>query len=157
MSAHLVRSVFRVRSYETDPYAHLNNGVYLSWLEQGRLDWLQSLGFSYSSFAERREWLVVGRSEVDFRSALHIDDRVALTSWVEGIGRTSMRFRQTMRRLPPGAVEASDVPEVVDAEPDGELACAGLTIMVFAADGQSVPVPADVRELVEPRLGPTTD
>ena len=50
---HLVRSAFRVRSYEADSYAHLNNGVYLSWLEQGRLDWLLSLGFSYDGFAER--------------------------------------------------------------------------------------------------------
>jgi len=149
---HIVLSAFRVRSYETDPYAHLNNGVYLSWFEQGRLDWLQSLGFSYAAFAERRQWLVVARTEVDFRAPLRIDDRVALTTRVEEVGRSSLRFRQVMRRLPPTSRPGSDLPDILDAEPEGEVAAEALTVMVFTADGRAVPVPLDVRNAVEPRL-----
>ena len=80
--AHETRSLFTVRSYEIDSYAHLNNGVYVSWFEQGRLDYLRSLGFSYDGFAEREQWFVVGRTEVVFRRALNEDDSVELTSRV---------------------------------------------------------------------------
>ena len=30
------------RSYELDPYGHLNNAVYVNWLEHGRLAFLRA-------------------------------------------------------------------------------------------------------------------
>lgn len=133
---HQVESHFTVRSYEVDSYAHLNNGVYLSWYEQGRLDYLVSLGFSYDGFAERREWFVVGRTEVDFRAALNTGDKAVLTTRVETLGRRSVRFRQLLHALDgdgrPGAAPVSEA----------------VTIMVFSDDGGSIPIPDDFRSAV---------
>ena len=132
---HLHRARFSVRSYELDSYRHLNNGVYVSWLEQGRLLYLQSLGFSYDGFADRREWIVVARTEVDFRLALVLGDEVELETWVCGLGRSSLRFRHAMRRL--------------DAGRPGALACEALTVMVFSGEGgRSIPIPGDFRAAV---------
>ena len=132
---HLHRARFSVRSYELDSYRHLNNGVYVSWLEQGRLLYLQSLGFSYDGFADRREWIVVARTEVDFRVALVLGDEVELETWVCRLGRSSLRFRHAMRRL--------------DAGGPGPLACEALTVMVFSGEGgSSIPIPADFRAAV---------
>ena len=124
---HAVTSRFTVRSYEVDSYAHLNNGVYLSWFEQGRLDWLQSKGFSYDGFAERREWFVVARTEVDFRRALVTGDEVVMTTRLEGLGRSSVRFRQVMTAA------------------DGETACEAFTVMAFTDNTRAIPIPDDFR------------
>jgi len=134
--AHVSR--FRARSYELDSYRHLNNGVYVNWFEQARFEWLQSLGFSYDSFADRQEWIVVARTEVDFRAPLRQDDEVALETHVARFGRTSVTFRQRMRR-------------VVDGQPTQALVCEALTIMVFTGPGGgSIPIPNDFREAVGP-------
>jgi len=127
---HVHTSRVSARSYELDSYRHLNNGVYLGWFEQARLEYLQSLGFSYDGFADRRQWLVVARTEVDFRVPLHLGDAVAIETVVEALGRSSVRFRQSMRR-------------------DADVAAEALSIMVFSGpDGRSTPVPDDFRAAV---------
>jgi len=127
---HVHTSRFSARSYELDSYRHLNNGVYLGWFEQARLEYLQSLGFSYDGFADRRQWLVVARTEVDFRVPLHLGDAVAIETVVEALGRSSVRFRQRLRR-------------------DADVAAEALSIMVFSGpDGRSTPVPDDFRAAV---------
>ena len=129
---HSTRSTFTVRSYEVDSYAHLNNGVYLSWYEQGRQDYLKSLGFSYDGFAQRKEWFVVGRTEVVFRKALHEGEQVELTSSIEEMGRSSVRFLQEMHLVG-----------------DSKLVSQSRTIMVFSDDGGSIPIPDDFRSAVQ--------
>src|SRR6187401_1964970 len=103
---HVHVSRFEARSYEIDSYRHLNNGVYLAWFEHARLQYLQSLGFSYDLFADRRQWIVMA------------------------LGRSSVRFRQQMRRLQEG-------------RPADPPACEAQTVMVFSADGRSIPIPDD--------------
>jgi acyl-CoA thioester hydrolase len=129
---HSTRSTFTVRSYEVDSYAHLNNGVYLSWYEQGRQDYLKSLGFSYDGFARRKQWFVVGRTEVVFRKALLEGETVELTSSIKEMGRSSVRFLQEMHRVGEPAVVSQSS-----------------TTMVFSNDGGSIPIPDDFRSAVE--------
>ena len=134
---HTSRSRFTVRSYEVDSYGHVNNGVYVNWFEQGRLDWLEGLGFSYDGFAERQEWFVVGRTEVVFQLPLRGGDEVELVSRVESLGRTSVRFVQEMLRCEGGA--ATDV-----------VVSSARTVMVFSGPGGgSTPIPDDFRQAVE--------
>lgn len=135
--AHSVSSRFTVRSYEVDSYAHLNNGAYVNWFEQGRLDWLLSLGFSYDGLAARQQWFVVGRTEVDFRRPLVTGEAVELTTELLALGRSSVRYRQVMRLL-----EADGSP--------GPLAAEALTVMVFSGEGGgSIPIPDDFRRASE--------
>jgi len=124
--AHVHSSHFTARSYELDSYRHLNNGVYLGWFEQARLDWLFSLGFSYDGFADRREWFVVARTEVDFRKSVQLQEGIEVHTEPVAFGRSSVRFRQRMTR--------------------GEELCAeALTVMVFHGEAGSIPIPADFR------------
>ncbi len=135
---HVHTSRFEARSYEVDSYRHLNNGVYANWFEQGRLDYLKSLGFSYDGFADRRQWIVVARTEIDFRAPLHGSDTVELDTQVVALGRSSVRFRQVMRRTNGAAGPAAEAH----------------TVMVFSgADGLSLPIPDDFRAAVGPTDG----
>ena len=36
-----------VRSYELDAYNHVNNAVYLNYLEYARMEYLRRIGFDY--------------------------------------------------------------------------------------------------------------
>lgn len=125
-------SSFTVRSYEVDSYRHLNNGVYVSWFEQARLEFLQSLGFSYDGFADREQWFVVARTEVDFRQPLTSGDEARVRSSIAALGRSSVRWRQVLERT------------------GGELVAEAVTVMVFhGSDGRSTPIPDDFRSAVE--------
>jgi acyl-CoA thioester hydrolase len=129
------RSRFEARSYELDSYRHLNNAVYLSWFEQARLLYLQALGFSYDGFADREQWMVVVRTEVDFRAAVHAGDALEIGTRVLGLGRSSVRFEQLMRRGP------------------DELVCEARTVMAFTGKRGAIPIPDDVRAALGPRAG----
>ena len=146
-----IRSVFAVRSYEIDSYGHLNNGVFVSWFEQGRLDHLEGLGFSYDGFARREQWLVVARTEIDFRRPLTLGESVQLHSWIEGLGRSSVRYRQVMRLTAAGELEAAAPLVTTDAACDEAL-----TVMVFSGDGGgSIAIPRDFRQaLTDADAGP---
>ena len=39
----------KVRSYECDSYNHVNNSVYLNYLEYGRMEYLHSINFSFKA------------------------------------------------------------------------------------------------------------
>ncbi|MHC5210948.1 MAG: acyl-CoA thioesterase [Planctomycetota bacterium] len=129
------RSSFRARSYELDSYRHLNNAVYVSWFEQARLEFLRSHGFSYDGFADRGEWMVVVRTEVDFRAAVQEGDALEISTRATELGRSSVRFLQIMRRGP------------------DEIVCEARTVMAFTGEQGSIPIPEDVRAA----LGPLAD
>jgi acyl-CoA thioester hydrolase len=133
------RSSFRARSYELDSYRHLNNAVYLGWFEQARLEFLQARGFSYDGFADRRQWMVVVRTEVDFRAAVHEGDVLDVETRVAALGRSSVRFLQVMRRRP------------------DETVCEARTVMAFTDTDGSIPIPADVRAALQPTDGAAGD
>jgi acyl-CoA thioester hydrolase len=129
--AHVHRSHFSSRSYEMDSYRHLNNGVYVSWYEQARLEYLQSLGFSYDGFADREQYIVVVRTEVDFRLPVLAGEALEIETTVESFGRTSLRWRQVMRRGP------------------DEVVSEARTVMVFAdGDNRPIAIPQDFRDAV---------
>jgi len=136
-----IHSDFTVRSYEVDSYAHLNNSVYVSWFEQGRLLWLRSRGFTYDSLAARKQSMVVARTEVNFRRPLVEGDRIDLTTRIVSLGRSSVHWLQVMRRLGADAeVAAPEAPVVTEAS----------TVMVFSGqDGRAIPIPEDFRAVVE--------
>ena len=121
------------RSYELDPYGHLNNAVYVNWLEHGRSAYLRERGLSWIKLpGEFGVRVVVVRQDVSYRAEIHLDDRLVVESRVARFGTTSFAFAQEIRF------------------PDGrEAARAEVTMVSVDDDGRPVPVPEALRE----RLG----
>jgi len=121
------------RSYELDPYGHLNNAVYVNWLEHGRLCFLRDHGESYTSVPEKYGvHVVVVRQEVDYRAQVRIGDRLVVTSFVERFGGSSFRFDQRI------------------AFPDGRTAAeAKVTMVCVGADGIPAPMPEALRKALD--------
>lgn len=66
---------FVVRGYELDSYGHVNNAVYLNYLEQARWDIIEQLGL-LEYFKETGNFLVVIENKIKYIHELNIFDKV---------------------------------------------------------------------------------
>ena len=89
-----------VRSYELDVYNHVNNAVYINWLEHGRSKLLQDKRFDYMSII--RDWNVqfmTVHTEIDYHSALKLGEKAIVSTQVDKVGNTSITVGHAITRL----------------------------------------------------------
>lgn len=63
-----------VQSYECDANGHVNNAVYLNYLESARVAFLKAAGTSYRELRQRGFGLVVVRICIDYRREARMED-----------------------------------------------------------------------------------
>ncbi|HEY9595043.1 MAG TPA: thioesterase family protein, partial [Spirochaetia bacterium] len=56
-----------VRSYECDSYGHVNNAVYLNYLEYARHLYIRDIGIPLSELRAAGYAILVARVEIDYR------------------------------------------------------------------------------------------
>ncbi len=96
-----------VRDYECDLQGHVNNAVYLHYLEHARHLCLRALRIDFAAWAERGVHLVVTRAEIDYRYPLTSGDCFRVTARLERVSRLRFAFVQEIERLPDGKPVAS--------------------------------------------------
>eukprot|EP01119_Soliformovum_irregulare_P001750 TRINITY_DN11526_c0_g1_i1.p1 TRINITY_DN11526_c0_g1~~TRINITY_DN11526_c0_g1_i1.p1 ORF type:complete len:216 (-),score=32.70 TRINITY_DN11526_c0_g1_i1:98-745(-) len=79
-----------VRGYEIDSFGHVNNAVYLSWLEHARWQMALDVGGPHKFFGSIKP--VVRRVEVDYLSECKMGDTVRITYWPRSASTTSFVF-----------------------------------------------------------------
>ena len=92
-----------VQPADIDVYDHVNNAVYLSWLD--RAAWAHSiaLGVSPQRCVHLRRGMAAHRVEIDFARAAVLGDRVLIATWiVASDGRLRVTRRFEVRRDPDG-------------------------------------------------------
>ncbi len=89
----------RVRYSEIDAQGHVNNAVYLSYFEVGRVEWLRAAGLSYKELEERGYGIVVVEVQASYRRAAYFDDELTLRTELAGLSRASLRFEYTVSRV----------------------------------------------------------
>jgi acyl-CoA thioester hydrolase len=85
-----------IRWRDVDAYGHVNNAVFLTYLEEARDEWLErALG------ADGDAWdYVLARVAVDFRRELTLeDDRVVSRCELASLGSSSVRTREELATL----------------------------------------------------------
>ena len=87
--------IHRVAREEIDEYEHVNNTVYLQWLD--RIAWAHSaqLGISIEHCLSIRCGMAVRHTRVDYLEAARLDDLLMLGTWIvasDGRLRCSRRF-----------------------------------------------------------------
>lgn len=75
----------QVRTYELDSFGHVNNSVYLNYLEEARSEFLKQMGVSFHDFAVHGVHLVIVESYVKYVSAARYDDRITITGALRGV------------------------------------------------------------------------
>jgi len=118
-----------VRYRDLDPLGHVNNAVYLSYIELARVRYFERLGALEGALG-RGEAPVVARAEIDYRRPIHLGEEVRVGARVVRVGRTS--FAMDYR------VEAA-----------GELAAEARTVHVWLGeDGRPRSLPGALRARV---------
>jgi acyl-CoA thioester hydrolase len=103
-----------IRWRDIDAYGHVNNAVYLNYLEEARDAWVQDVLGRVSAGT----WdFVLARVEVDFRVELTQDDgSVTVRCALETIGRSSVGTREEVRK-DDGTISAEARSVVVPRDP----------------------------------------
>lgn len=96
--SHSIR--LKVRDYECDMQAVVNNGVYQNYLEHARHEFLQSRGVNFADVTHAGVNLVVIRAELDYRNSLRSNDEFEVRSLVRQVSRLRFEFQQDIYRLP---------------------------------------------------------
>jgi acyl-CoA thioester hydrolase len=82
-----------VRFADLDPNNHVNNAVYASYFETGRVSLVKDP--SHGLIPEGLSWVLV-RLDIHFRSELHWPGKIELGLGVAKLGRTSTHFDQVV-------------------------------------------------------------
>jgi acyl-CoA thioester hydrolase len=117
----------KVRFSDSDAQGIVFNGNYLTYFDDAITDYFDALGIAWNDFNQRGYDMVLGRAEIDFRSAarvgevLHTGARVAeigtssvvfeLLTWERAGGRTVARGKEIQVILDHGSFEKTAVPD----------------------------------------------
>ncbi len=102
-----------IRWRDMDAYGHVNNAVYLNYLEEARDAWVQSVLGGVTDTWD----FVLARVAIDFRGELKQDDGwVVVRCRLGSIGRASVRTREEIVK-PDGTVSAIAESIVVPRDP----------------------------------------
>ncbi len=87
-----------VRSYECDFLGHVNNAVYLNYLEYARYEYLRTLGVDLDGLRAKGFSLVVARVCIDYRAESRMHDRLEIVTRPVRRGKSSGVFHQSVVR-----------------------------------------------------------
>jgi acyl-CoA thioester hydrolase len=103
-----------IRWRDMDAYGHVNNAVYLTYLEECRDAWAQSVLGSVSNTWD----FVLAHVGIDYRSQLTQDDaEVVVRCRLASYGRSSVRTREEIRKAD-GTLSANAESVIVPRDPD---------------------------------------
>ncbi len=122
-----------VRGYEIDVWNHVNNAVYLQWLEHARWEMSRKLGFGML-----RDGVlpVVRHYELDYRAPCFLGDKVRVSLWPEKLGTTSFNLR--------GRVT---IVECAEPMRKAQIALDSTLVLVCTEHGKKTAVPETWRQI----------
>ena len=77
---HVVR--LAVQAVDIDAYEHVNNSVYLSWLDEAAWSHSATLGLSLEQCVALRRGMAAHRTEIDYLRAAVLGDHVLVGTWI---------------------------------------------------------------------------
>ena len=85
-----------VRSYELDSYNHVNNAVYLQYLEYARMEYLKAIGFDYPGLYDAGYYLYVTHIDIRYKSSARLNDELSVEVIPTKLGKVSGTFHQVI-------------------------------------------------------------
>ncbi len=123
----LITQIYR-RFSDLDPLGHINNVVYLDYLQEARLRALIQIG--YIEILQLRQ--VMAHQSIEFRRPIfYSTDPLTVEVWISSVGNTSYRMKYRI---------LSEV---------GELAAEAESVMVCFDNDKAVPIPDKLRSALQ--------
>jgi acyl-CoA thioester hydrolase len=122
-----------VRFRDCDPLGHVNNAVYLTYLEQARFNhWRALWGFGTPRLETGRPGGILARVECDYKRPATYGETLEIRLTVGTIGRSSFQYQY----------------EIVDGEGRTVALAKSVQVMYDYAQAKPVPIPDDIRALL---------
>jgi len=132
------RTSVEIRFADTDAMGHVNNAVYLTFVEAARVGWWMAMtGEPLERAGGRSQGLILAEAEIAFRSPLFFGETVVVETRASRFGRTSLGVEHRLTA----------------ARPDGPVRlvaiCRTVVVRYDYVLEAPVPWPADLVETVE--------
>jgi acyl-CoA thioester hydrolase len=92
-----------VYSYQIDFIGHVNNAVYIHWMEIGRTRLLEAIGLPIHELSEQGIVPVLVHTNITYKSPLYLGDRVQIELWLSELRHASavvqFRFYNSQRSI----------------------------------------------------------
>jgi YbgC/YbaW family acyl-CoA thioester hydrolase len=82
-----IRTDVQVMFFDTDCAAVVHNIAYLRFIEVARTLLAEQLGLGLAQMADNQKYPVVVRTEIDYRSAARLGDRLVIDGWLDQLER----------------------------------------------------------------------
>lgn len=126
----IFRHRLEVRFRDCDPMGHVNNAVYLTYLEQARFaHWRAVWGGSSEGTSETAPGVILARAEIDFRRPARYGDTLEVRISLDRIGRTSFSYTY----------------EIIDQDDRVVAEAKSVQVMFDYAAGRPVPLSEEMR------------
>ncbi|HIW37267.1 MAG TPA: acyl-CoA thioesterase [Candidatus Treponema faecavium] len=99
----------RVRTYECDSYGHVNNAVYLNYLEYGRMEFLHKAGFKYKELIAGGYYLYVTHIDIHYKSSAFLDDTLYIETEPVKLRNVTGTFHQRIYKEDGSVCAEADV------------------------------------------------
>ncbi|HSV62992.1 MAG TPA: thioesterase family protein [Chthoniobacterales bacterium] len=86
-SAPRIRTEVQVMFFDTDCAAVVHNIAYLRFIEIARTLLAEELGLGLAAMAETQKYPVVVRTEIDYRRAAKLGDKLTIEGWLDRLER----------------------------------------------------------------------
>lgn len=105
----------QIRFNDIDALGHINNNVYLSYFDLGKVTYFENLKSSYVSWTDGV--IVVARIEMDFLEPVFYKETIAVDSKIIKVGTKSAVFLQQIRNTLTNAIKCRCISVVVTYNP----------------------------------------
>lgn len=103
-AAKTFQTCFTVRTCELDGFRHVNNAVFVQYLEAARGDFVRTVGLAYANFHEWEAYPVVVRVEVDYLASAVADEEIAIELRLTEWRRAGFTIHYEVRRSDGGCI-----------------------------------------------------
>jgi acyl-CoA thioester hydrolase len=98
METEIFESTHKVRDYECDFYGHVNNAIYLNYLEFARMEVLEKKGFTLAGLKAAGFVLVVREIHILYKFPAVAGDIIIIRSRLKSFTNTTGTFHQQIVR-----------------------------------------------------------
>lgn len=83
-----------IYTYQIDFVGHVNNIVYVQWLENARIKLIEAMGLTISQIAEQDEILpIITETDIKYKKPLFLSNKVHVEVWVSEMFNVSSNFK----------------------------------------------------------------
>ena len=94
-----VKTLHRVKFYDTDVMGVVHHANYIRWFETGRVEFLRALGIDLNEMMSDGILFPLVEVGAKFHAPARFDDELEILTTAENLTRAKMQFRYEIRRV----------------------------------------------------------